>query len=721
LATERRRVAPWLVAITAFSTVRAETLADREAVPEPVPIASVMAAPVAGVGRAVRIRGVVTWRRGNGMIIQDDSAGIWLEVADGQRAGFWQAAGDPPATIHEGVEVEVEGWSNQGGYAPNILPERIHVIGDKEPPSPRPFDPARFFQGVDDCLRVAARGVVQGFRDDGDRWLLLLAEQGRRFTVAIEKNLLPVPPEDYVDSVIGCTGVATARFNTRGQFLAPRLNVTAATDLIIEERPTSAAFESPRVELRSLGGYQTEPPNDHRIWTRGTVTHAVAGRFLYLQEECLGLRVETVSQERYEPGDVVDVAGFINASGFVVSLDEAVVRKVGSDAPPAPLPIQPATIAQINALAAQRFTIARPGDYYGCLITFPGRVIDVQRASRGGEVLLMAADAGVAVLADAVVFPQLQGLEPGSEVMVTGIAVPEPELAEASLRQWRSAGDMRIQVLLRSAADLAVIKTPSWWKPHRLLAALAAVGALAAIAAGWVVLLRRQVGRQLSHIESQVQAKAAMEERQRIARDFHDTLEQDLAGIALRMDAAAGRVQDQRAQAEFEQQRALLARLRAETRDFLWDLQDPQRIDGSLPESLASQVAYQRSLVSVPITLRIEGVLPARIPPLLQYHLLRIAREAVANAVKHADPARIDLRLSGDSAGLSLEVVDDGLGFDINSAESLQGHFGLRGMRERARRMGATTTIESRRGGGTRVSVNVPQTTLQSGPSESLP
>jgi signal transduction histidine kinase len=716
----RRRVTPWLVAITAFSTVRAESLADREAVPEPVPIARVMAAPVAGVGHAVRIRGVVTWRRGNGMIIQDDSAGIWLEVADAQRAGFWQAAGDPPATIHEGVEVEVEGWSNQGGYAPNILPERIQAIGEKEQPPPRPFDPSRFFQGVDDCLRVTARGVVQGVRDDGDRWLLLTAERGIRFTVAIDKDLLGALPEDYVDSVIDCTGVATAQFNTRGQFLAPRLNVTAATDLTIEERPASAAFESRRVELRSLGGYQPEPPNDHRIWTRGTVTHAVAGRFLYLQEECLGLRVETASQERYEPGDVVDVAGFISASGFVVSLDEAVVRKVGSDAAPAPLPIQPATIAQINTLAAQRFTIARPGDYYGCLITFPGRVIDVQRASRGGEVLLMAGDTGVAVLADAVVFPQLQSLEPGSEVMVTGIAVPEPELTEASLRQWRSAGDMRIQVLLRSAADLAVIQTPSWWKPHRLLAALAAVGSLAAIAAGWVVLLRRQVGRQLSLIESQVQAKAAMEERQRIARDFHDTLEQDLAGIALRMDAAAGRVQDRRAQAEFEQQRALLARLRVETRDFLWDLQDPQRIDGSLPESLASQVAYQRSLVSVPITLRIEGTLPARIPPLLQYHLLRTAREAVANAIKHADPSRVDLRLSGDAAGLSLEVVDDGIGFDIDSAESLQGHFGLRGMRERARRMGATTVIESRRGVGTRVSVNVPQTTLQSGLPESL-
>ena len=185
-----------------------------------------------------------------------------------------------------------------------------------------------------------------------------------------------------------------------------------------------------------------------------------------------------------------------------------------------------------------------------------------------------------------------------------------------------------------------------------------------------------------------------------------------MAGIALRMDAAAGRAQDDRSRAEFEQQRVLLARLRAETRDFLWDLQDHQRIDGSLPESLATQAAYQRGLTSVPILLQTADTLPGRIPPLLQYHLLRIAREAVANAIRHADPSRVEVRLAGDSNELILEVIDDGVGFDVEAGESLSGHFGLRGMRERARRMSAHAVIESRRGGGTRVAVHVPHPLL---------
>ncbi|MDA1039833.1 MAG: sensor histidine kinase [Planctomycetota bacterium] len=299
--------------------------------------------------------------------------------------------------------------------------------------------------------------------------------------------------------------------------------------------------------------------------------------------------------------------------------------------------------------------------------------------------------------------------------MVTGIVRPEPELDD-EVSPWQSTNDKRIQILLRSADDIAVVRAPSWWKPHRLLAALAVVASLAAVAVGWIVLLRRQVGRQLALIESQLQAKAAVEERQRIAREFHDTLEQDLAGVALRMDAAAGRVQDGRARAEFEQQRALLTRLRAETRDFLWDLQEPQRSDGSLPASLSSQAAYQQSLMSVPITVHATGDIPARVPPLLQYHLLRIAREAVANAGRHADATRIEVRLRAGAEGLVLEVIDDGVGFPVEAGESRHGHFGLRGMRERARRMGATLVIDSGEGRGTKVSVRIPPDTLRGEP-----
>jgi signal transduction histidine kinase len=486
------------------------------------------------------------------------------------------------------------------------------------------------------------------------------------------------------------------------------LNVTDGDGLVIEQPPGGPPFESPRVSLQAIAGYRPQLADGHRLCTRGVVTYAVPGRFLYLQEDCLGVRVETTSQERYEPGDVVEVAGFVDGVGYVASLVEAMVRKVAREAPPDPTPVQPAAITQINAVAAARFVLADPGDFYGCLVTFPARVVDVQTTNGGGEVLLDADDTGVAAAANVLVFAGLQWLEPGSEVKVTGIVQPEPMADKEWTKEWQSADGRRMQILLRSTSDIELVRPPSWWTPRRLAAALAAVAGLAAFVAGWAVLLRRQVVRQLSLIESQLQIEAASEERHRIAREFHDTLEQDLAGIALRMDAAAGRTQDERSRAEFEQQRALFEKLREETHDFLWDLRDPQRNDGSLQASLAAQVAYQRSLTNVPITLHLETDVPRRVPSMVQYHLLRIAREAVSNALEHADPSRIDLWLRGGDAGIVLEAVDDGSGFDVTAGESLDGHFGIRGMRERSRRIGGEIAIDSRPGAGTTVRVQVP-------------
>jgi signal transduction histidine kinase len=298
--------------------------------------------------------------------------------------------------------------------------------------------------------------------------------------------------------------------------------------------------------------------------------------------------------------------------------------------------------------------------------------------------------------------------------MATGI-VREDATAQAAIGRTADSRPFgQLQLLLRSAADMRLVRAPSWWKPHRLAAALAAVAAVAGIATGWGVLLRRQVRRQLALIETKLQAEAAADERHRIAREFHDTLEQDLAGITLQLDAAAHRAGDEHSRHVLEEQRGLLARLRSETHDFLWDLRDPARHDGSLLESLAAQAAYLRSLATVPIRLDAAGDLPW-VPPLVQYHLLRIMREAVNNAVKYADATMIDVQLATRPDGLCLTVADDGRGFDVAARDALEGHFGIRGMRERARRIEATIAIESRPGWGTRVALVVPPGRLAAG------
>jgi signal transduction histidine kinase len=193
---------------------------------------------------------------------------------------------------------------------------------------------------------------------------------------------------------------------------------------------------------------------------------------------------------------------------------------------------------------------------------------------------------------------------------------------------------------------------------------LGVVAVMAALATVWAMALRRQVRRQLSIIEAQLQDEAATEERRRIAREFHDTLEQDLAGVAMRLDVAAERAGDEASRTVLESQRGFVERLRADAHDFLWDLRDPTRHDGSLVESLAEQVNAVQSSGRVAIQFRSCGF-AKNVSPFVQHHLLRIVREAVTNAARHGKAKRIDIDLEGLSDTVVVSVKDDGEGFEV--------------------------------------------------------
>lgn len=687
--------------------------------PDPVAIRDVLADVNAQSRRRVRLRGVVTWRGGGGLMIQDDSGGIWIDrPREAPGPVLMRPDDEVLPRLATGFEVEVVGWTNRGGHSPNISPESIRILGEKPEPEPRAADPERFFSGADDCLRVCVAGLVQGVRDVGGDWQLILDDRGRRFSAFVPKKIVPQAPEHLVDAYVRMVGVAAARFNTRGEHRGTRLLVAHAAD-IHEVRPAiGGPFDAPEVPLHAIAQYAPEPASGRRIRTQGIVTFSEPRRFLYLQQGTMGVRVETASAERYAPGDVVELAGFVDRHGDVAGIVEAVVRRLASDRSLEPIRIAPDEIVAINRKASYHGAVAAPGDYKGCLVTFSARVVDVQAAGDRGTVLLHSGSTGVVAVAGPETFRQVRDLEPGSEVQASGIVQEgTPDADEAWALAPLRAG--QLQLLLRSAADIRLVRAPSWWTPTRLAVALAAVAGVAGGSLAWVVFLRRQVARQLALIETKLQAEAATEERHRIAREFHDTLEQDLAGITLRLDAAAHRTADERSRTVLEEQRGLIARLQSETHDFLWDLRDPARHDGSLVESLASQTAYLQSLTDVPIRLDAAADLP-RVPPLVQYQLLRIVREAVSNAVRHGDPTGIDLRLRASAAGLSLSVADDGRGFDVASRQAVAGHFGVRGMRERVRRIGAVVEIESQPGQGTRVEVRVPATSLTVSPVPGL-
>lgn len=201
-----------------------------------------------------------------------------------------------------------------------------------------------------------------------------------------------------------------------------------------------------------------------------------------------------------------------------------------------------------------------------------------------------------------------------------------------------------------------------------------------------------------------------MKERARIARDLHDTLLQNIAGFALQIDAlskivtAPISVRDQLR--ELRQQAEAWLR---ETRESVWDLrpQDSEHSDDLAREirRIGEQITEGKGIA---FRVRIDGN-PQEVETRTHRALLRIVQEAVRNAAAHSNAGAIAVHLSYlDEGQLSLEISDNGRGFDSEALPAKHGHFGLAAMRERARDIGAEIQIDAAPGRGVRIALRCP-------------
>jgi signal transduction histidine kinase/ligand-binding sensor domain-containing protein len=201
-----------------------------------------------------------------------------------------------------------------------------------------------------------------------------------------------------------------------------------------------------------------------------------------------------------------------------------------------------------------------------------------------------------------------------------------------------------------------------------------------------------------------------LEERARLAREIHDTLAQGFVGISSQLDAVAMSMPDRQGPAwkYLETARRMARHSLTEARRSVMDLRASVLEGQDLAAALESGARMWTAGSGVAVDLAVNG--PAReLPQEVEQHLLRIAQEAVANAVKHAGASKIRIALDREPRKLSLRISDDGHGFELNGAFSpLDGHFGLIGMRERAERLGGEMRLKSHPGEGTEVEVTVP-------------
>jgi PAS domain S-box-containing protein len=204
----------------------------------------------------------------------------------------------------------------------------------------------------------------------------------------------------------------------------------------------------------------------------------------------------------------------------------------------------------------------------------------------------------------------------------------------------------------------------------------------------------------------QAQGKAALEERQKLARELHDSVSQALYGIALGAKTARtllGRDPGQ-AVAPMDYVLSLAEAGLAEMRALIFELRPESLEVEGLVAALTKQTTGLSARYSIDIALDV--VDEPDIPIESKEALYRIAQESMHNTIKHARASRIEITLSQLDADITIEVVDNGNGFDTD--ESFPGHLGLQSMRERAARLGGWLEIDSAPGEGTRILVGIP-------------
>jgi signal transduction histidine kinase len=209
-----------------------------------------------------------------------------------------------------------------------------------------------------------------------------------------------------------------------------------------------------------------------------------------------------------------------------------------------------------------------------------------------------------------------------------------------------------------------------------------------------------------ARLYEQARGLAALEERQKLARELHDSVSQALYGIGLGARTARTLLDRDppRAAGPLDYVVSLAEAGLTEMRALIFEL----RPDALETEGLVGLLEKQAAALRARHGLRVAVDLGSEpdVPLAVKETLYRIAQESLNNTVKHARASQVMLRLTQEPEGILLEVGDDGAGFDPGGR--FAGHLGLRSMRERAARHGATLQVESAPGRGTRVRVCVP-------------
>jgi signal transduction histidine kinase len=655
----------------------------------------------------VKISGVSLWTGLGAVVVDDGEQSIWVPIQqdnDQLRFDFRKVNRSP------GSHLEIEGVTDPGGYAPVVIPRSIRHIGTLPLRKAKRVTIERLLSGSEDGQSVEIEGVVQDFLPSSlgkGAYMLSMVTDGN-FCRVFVANGDSLDESALVDARVRVRGILAPDHNARAQVVNLKLLTTSASDFDVIVRPPADPFESPRVPLDRLAPFSPESSPWHRKVTSGIVILAVPGQYFFLQNGNLSVRVSSTTTG-LKPGQRVDVSGFVDRFDSIASIKNALVRTVGVGIPPEPLPVTSEMLLDPTGYNRRAQSTTDPA----CrMVRLTGRIQKLDWNKPGSP-------RAVWINSDERVFPaylplkqvltneQIRTWVPGAQVELTGVCELKFTGTDTLKRTYTPVA---FHLLMPGPASVRILQLPPWWTQKRMRIALAGVGGAVGLLLLWTWLLRRQVARQSRIIGDKISNEAVHAERSRIARDLHDSIEQQLTGVSLHLYGAKSSIASdpQSAAGALDLARRMLKHTQRETRNSIRDLRSPLLENRGLAEALRVLATESTSSTGPRVNLEIAAE-PANLTADTEYQLLRLAQEALGNALKHADAKHISIRLDATPEQILLSVTDDGRGFRPDALDASDpSHFGMLGMQERASNIGAAWNISSSPGQGTTVTVSLP-------------
>ena len=510
-----------------------------------------------------------------------------------------------------------------------------------------------------------------------------------------------------VDAEIDATGICTTSTTSFRWMFGCTIGFLWPQEIKVITPAPSNPYDVPMLDYRNATDQSTINRSGRRRIV-GTVIAVCSGGRVVVQSDGRAVHDVLLMDAPFPScGRRIEVVGIPEADYYQINLLDAMWRETPGKAKPASPP-RDVTIEHLLTNGKGHEQI--DPSFHGKVIRTSGTIIDLPARESGRDFAILK-DRGRTILLDISSAKQvMDDVAIGYRVDVTGVCTVNREPSTLPHLHFQRVNG--ITIVVRDPKDVVVVSRPPWWTPMRLMYVVAVLLLGLVIIFIWNRLLQRVIDRNsrqlLREHAAHIKASLRAEERTNLAVELHDSLSQNLSGVACQIAATKGTLPDgaEETARHLSSAERMLLSCRTELRRCLWDLRENALSEKDFSDAVRKTL--DPVVVGANVQIRFD-VPRTRLDETTAHAIICIIRELVSNAVRHGKAANIKVSGEFRKRSIIFSVADDGCGFDPSYAAGAdEGHFGLDGIRERIKRLDGIFTITSEPGKGCTATTTIP-------------